>query len=445
MPGTHVDLILNCRWLLPVAPVNEAIEHAGLAIDNGRIVAVGPVDAMLERFAPNRIVDLGHHAVLPGLVNAHGHAAMTLLRGAAEDKPLQAWLTDDIWPLETAHVSADFVQTGTELALAEMISSGTTCFSDMYFFPEVVARCAKQVGMRAQIAFPVIKFPNAWCQDTDEGFHKGLALHDDFRNEPLVTVAFGPHSAYTVTDADLERTLMYSEELGLLVQIHLHENQAEVAEAHERLGHSWIAHLHERGMLNPSLQAVHMTQVTEAEIELIAEHNVQVVQCPHSNLKLACGICPTEDFQAAGVNVALGTDGAASNNTLDVFAEARLAALLAKHTTDDASAGSSQQLLYRATLGGAKALGMDAETGSLEAGKSADIIAVDLDHAPFVAMYDPIPAIIHGAAGPSVSHVWVAGRCLYDDKTFTTLAVDDLKSRVRNWQSRIRDDRRGNR
>ena len=445
MPGTHVELILNCRWLLPVAPVNEAIEHAGLAIDNGRIVAVGPVDAMLERFAPNRIVDLGHHAVLPGLVNAHGHAAMTLLRGAAEDKPLQAWLTDDIWPLEAAHVSPDFVQTGTELALAEMISYGTTCFSDMYFFPEVVARCAKQVGMRAQIAFPVIKFPNAWCQDTDEGFHKGLALHDDFRNEPLVTVAFGPHSAYTVTDADLERTLMYSEELGLLVQIHLHENQAEVAEAHERLGHSWIAHLHERGMLNPSLQAVHMTQVTEAEIELIAEHNVQVVQCPHSNLKLACGICPTEDFQAAGVNVALGTDGAASNNTLDVFAEARLAALLAKHTTDDASAGSSQQLLYRATLGGAKALGMDAETGSLEAGKSADIIAVDLDHAPFIAMYDPIPAIIHGAAGPSVSHVWVAGRCLYDDKTFTTLAVDDLKSRVRNWQSRIRDDRRGNR
>lgn len=439
MSCTPCELILNCRWLLPVAPVNEAIEHAGVAIDGGQIVAVGPLASINETYAPNRTVALDHHAVLPGLVNAHGHAAMSLLRGTAEDKPLQAWLTDDIWPLEAAHMSPEFVRTGTELALTEMISHGTTCFADMYFFPEVVAKCAKQVGLRAQVAFPVIKFANAWCQNTDEGFHKGLALHDDFRNDPLVSIAFGPHSAYAVSDADLEKTLMFADELGLLVQIHLHENQAEVSDAHERFGHSWIDHLHQRGMLAPNLQAVHMTQVTAAEIELVAEHNVHVVHCPHSNLKLASGICPTEAFAAAGVNVALGTDGAASNNTLDLFAEARLASLLAKQTNDDATAGSSRQWLHRATLGGAQALGVDAQTGSLEAGKSADIIALDLDHASLTPMYDPISAIVHGAAGASVSHVWVAGRCLYAEKTFQTLDVDDLGSRVHDWQSRIRE------
>ena len=432
-PMTPCDLLIRCRWCIPVAPSCTPIERAAIAVAGDRILAVGPSAEVEAVFAPEAVVDLGRHAVIPGLVNAHGHAAMSLLRGAAEDLPLQQWLTDVIWPLEAAHLSPEYVRTGTELAMAEMLSRGITTFADMYYYPEEVARCAVRAGMRVEVAFPILDFANDWSRNADEALQKGMALRDEYRGEPLVNIAFGPHAAYTVSRKALEKTAMFAEELDSAVQIHLHENAAEVAEARGRVGKSWIFYLHELGLLTPSLQAVHMTQLTDPEIELVAAHNVKVIHCPHSNLKLASGICPVHRLLAAGVTVALGTDGAASNNTLDLLAEARLAALLAKQSGGDPTLGDAPGMLHMATLGGARALGLDRETGSLEPGKLADIVAFDLGAPRFAPMRDPVATLVHGAPAGAVSHVWVAGRCLFENGAFATLDTESLNARAERW------------
>ena len=425
--------MIRSRWCLPIAPSSQPIEQGTVAIADGRILAVGPATELAGRFQPKALVELDNHVLLPGLVNAHCHAAMSLLRGAAEDLELQAWLTEAIWPLERRVVSGEMVRIGTDLAIAEMLSRGITCFADMYFFPEEAAACAARAGVRAQIAFPVIDSANAWCANLSEGLHKGLKLHDAYRNDVRIGIAFGAHSAYTLSEESLRKTLMYAEELSRPIQIHLHENAAEVEEAFKRVGRSWITLLAEIGLLNPSLQAVHMTQLTDAEIELVAEHGVQVVHCPHSNLKLASGICPLPRLRRAGVNVALGTDGAASNNALDLFAEVRLAALLAKHEDGSAAEGAVADMLRMATLDGAKALGLDHEIGSLEAGKQADLIAVDLSGPSFLPVRDPAAALVHGPAGGAVSHVWVAGRRLYAEGEWDTIDMADLRGRVQGF------------
>ncbi len=428
------DLLIQCRWCIPVAPSCVPVEHAAIAVTGERIVAVGPRAEVTAAFAPDTLVDLGRHAVIPGLVNAHGHAAMSLLRGTAEDLPLQQWLTEVIWPLEARLLSPEFVRTGTELAMAEMLSRGITTFADMYYYPEEAARCASRAGMRIEVAFPVIDFANAWSRNAEDALHKGMALHDDYRDDPLVSIAFGPHSAYTVSRDALEKTVMFAEELESAVHMHLHENAAEVAEARGRVGKSWIYHLQELGLLSPSLQAVHMTQLTDHELELVADYNVNVIHCPHSNLKLASGICPVERLRAAGVNVALGTDGAASNNTLDLLGEARLAALLAKQTGGDSTLGDAPQMLRMATLGGARALGLDKVAGSLEPGKQADMVAFDLGAPRFAPMRDPVATLIHGNPTGAVSHVWVAGRCLYENGVFTTFDSEALVARAERWR-----------
>ena len=423
------DLMIRSRWCLPIAPDPKPIERGAVAIEGECILAVGPAAALDARYQPKAVVDLPTHAVLPGLVNAHCHAAMSLLRGAAEDLALEAWLNDAIWPLEGRLVSPEFVRTGTDLAIAEMLARGITCFADMYFFPEETALRAAAAGLRAQIAFPIINFPNPWSSGSAEGFHKGLELHDTYRDDPRIGIAFGPHTAYSVEEADLQKTLMLSEEVSRPIHIHLHETAEEVAAAVARNGHSWVAHLAGIGLLTPALQAVHMTQLSDEDIELVAEHGVQVVHCPTSNLKLASGICRVQRLAGAGVNVALGTDGAASNNALDLFAEARLAALLAKHL-GGATEGRVEDALRMATLNGAAALGLADEIGSLEAGKQADLIAVDLSGPALSPVRDPAAALVHGPAGGAVSHVWVAGRCLYEGGDYKTLDLADLSHRV---------------
>ena len=431
---TPCDLLIHCRWCLPVAPVDTPVEDAAIAVTGDRIAAVGPRAEIDAGFSAATTVDLPRHAVTPGLVNAHTHAAMTLLRGAAEDLPLQAWLSDVIWPLEAANLSREYVRDGTDLAIAEMISRGITTFADMYYFPDEVARCAVRAGMRVEVAFPVIDFPNLWSRDADEALDRGMALNDEYRGHPLVNIAFGPHAAYTVSRAALEKTVMYADELDLPVQIHLHENAAEVAEARGRVGSTWILYLHELGLLSPSLQAVHMTQLNDHEIDLVAEHNVNVIHCPHSNLKLASGICPVQRLRDAGLCVALGTDGAASNNTLDLLAEARLAALLIKQTGGDPRLGDASGMVRMATLDGARALGLHDATGSLSPGKLADMVAFELDTPRFAPMRDPLATLVHGAPAGAVTHVWVGGRCLYDNRSFTTLDPVDIDARAGRWQ-----------
>lgn len=435
------DLLIRAGWVLPVAGPGSGPEtvvaDGAVAVGGGGILAVGPAAGVESAFEAAARVELPEHVLLPGLVNAHCHGAMTLLRGTSEDAPLQQWLTEAIWPLEAKWVGEEFVRDGVRLAIAEMIRAGITCFADMYFFPEIGAAEARQAGIRAQIAFPVIEFPNAWCASSDEGFHKGLALHDEYRNDPYIDIAFGPHAAYSVTGEDLDRILMYSEELDANVHIHLHENGAELEENHKRYGTSGIHHLHERGLLGPRLQAVHVTQINPEEMALFAESNVQVVHCPTSNAKLASGICPVVPLRRAGVNVCLGTDGAASNNVLDLLGEARLASLLAKLDQSDAAALPATTALAMATLDGANALGRGEQIGSLEVGKAADMIAVDMRALRHQPLYDPVAQLLHTGSGTSVTHVWVAGRCLLDDGRLTRMDEADIRRRAENWQKRI--------
>lgn len=432
-----VDTLLEARWILPVEPETEVLEGHVLIIQEGRLLDILPREQAALKYNPTNHLEFPSHALLPGLVNAHTHAAMTLLRGLADDLPLMEWLTQHIWPAEQRWVDVDFVRDGTCLALAEMLRGGITCFNDMYFFPEVTADAARASGMRACVGLIMIDFPSAWARDAEEYLQKGLALHAALRQDPLIHTAFSPHSPYMVNPASLERIGKLAEELAIPVHIHVHETAAEVEQHRAKHGRRPLASLGELGLLSPRLMAVHMTQLNDAEIVQLAATGVHVVHCPQSNLKLASGFCPTARLDAAGVNVALGTDGAASNNDLDLFEEMRLAALLGKAVANDTTALPAHRVLRMATLNGARALGLEGEIGSLEPGKWADIVAVDLGTPESVPVYQPISQLVYATGRQQVTDVWVAGRRLLRDRVLTTLDLDGIKHRAQAWGEKI--------
>ncbi|MDX1593724.1 MAG: TRZ/ATZ family hydrolase [Gammaproteobacteria bacterium] len=432
-----IDTLICARWIVPVEPRGAVFEHHALAVADGRIAALLPRAEAEARFDPHARVDLGDHALLPGLVNAHTHAAMTLLRGLADDLPLMTWLEEHIWPAEGRWVSEEFVRDGTRLAVAEMLRSGTTCFNDMYFFPDVTARVASAAGLRCVTGLIAIDFPTVWARDADEYLDKGLAVHDEFRHDALVRTAFAPHAPYTVSDAPLERIRVLADELDIPVHMHVHETAHEVETAVAERGERPLARLDRLGLLSPSLLAVHMTQLGEDEIARVAEAGVRVAHCPESNLKLASGYCPVARLQAAGVTVALGSDGAASNNDLDLFGEMRLAALLAKAVSGDASALPAARALEMATLDGARALGWDDEIGSLLPGKAADLVAVRLAGIETEPLYHPLSQIVYALDRGRVSDVWVAGQHLLRERRLTTLDEAEILDSARAWGGRI--------
>ena len=431
------ELVISPRLLLPVAPANTVLTQTSVAIRGTDIVDLGPTAEVLARHPAAKRLDLDHHLLLPGLVNAHGHLAMTLLRGLGESQPLEAWLTETIWPLEADWVDADFVRDGTTLAAAEMIAAGTTTAADMYFFPDAAAEACRAAGLRLQAAFPITTVPNIYSKNVDDCFAKGLALHDRYRDDDLVGTCFGPHSAYALERKHLERIAMLANELDAPVHIHLHETAAEVADAKRIAGTTWLRLLDGIGLVNENLQAVHMTAITDDEIPLLAERGVRVVHCPHSNMKLASGVCPVAKLADAGVAVGLGTDGAASNNGLDLFAEARLAALLAKSAGGDPTTLPAADVLAMATLGGARALGLAHLVGSIEVGKRADLAAVDLRHPAMQPLHDVHAQLIHAAAGARVSHTFVNGRCLYADGDWQTVDIHDVLGRAAAWRTQL--------
>lgn len=433
----HADEIIHARWLLPVEPADAVLRDHALAIRDGRILGIAPsLEAATLWQAPVER-RLEHHLLMPGLVNAHCHAAMTLLRGLADDHALMEWLQEWIWPAEARFVGEEFVHTGTRLAIAEMLRSGTTCFSDMYFFPDVAAETVIETGIRAQIAFPILEHPTAWARTADEYLSKGLHVRDMFKANPRLSFAFGPHAPYTNSDATLSRVAVLAAELDAPVQIHLHETAGEVADSVSQHGLRPLERLERLGLLSPRLQAVHMTQISPADMRLLVRERVHVVHCPSSNLKLASGFCPTRDLLAAGVNVCIGTDGAASNNTLDLFSEARLAALVAKGGSGDPTALSAHAALRLATLAGAEALGLSERIGSLVTGKDADLIAVNLDRLGCQPVYDPHSALIYTAGAHSVTHAWVEGRVLLEEGQLLSLDEQALLEAADQWRSRI--------
>lgn len=439
---TVVDAVLHPRWIVPMSGAQDVLTAHSIAISDARIVAIAPRADLATRFRARHEYQLDTHAVMPGLINAHGHAPMTLLRGYADDMPLQPWLEQVIWPAEARVLSENYVASGARLAIAEMLLGGTTCFTDMYFFPDQVALAATEAGMRAQLACPVFDFPTAWARDADDYIAKASGLHDQYRNSELIDIAFGPHAPYTVSDAPLRKVAYLADELDVSIHIHLHENAQEISDALRTTGKRPLARLKELELLSPRLQCVHMTQLEDPELAVLAAHGVHVVHCPSSNLKLASGFCRTQALVDAGVNVALGTDGSASNNRLDMFGELRLAALLAKSVSNDARAVPALTALKMATLHGARALGIDEQVGSIDVDKFADLIAVDLAHPNTQPVYDPVSTLAYSAQASQVSHVWVHGQLLVADGALTRMDKQQLLADAGRWGEKISGGRK---
>lgn len=435
---TAADIRINARWLIPIEPAATVLEDQAIIIQGNRIAAVIPRTEADRKFRTRETVDLPDHVVMPGLINMHGHAAMTLFRGMADDLPLMTWLNDHIWPAEGRFISEQFIADGTQLAMAEMLRTGTTTFSDMYFFPEIAAQVAHDAGIRAQICFPLLDFPTPWGSGPEEYLRKGLDFIESWRADGYITPAIGPHAPYTVSDGPLREAVALSRDTGAPIQIHLHETAFEVAEALEKLGQRPSARLAELGILGANTQCVHMTQIDDSDLALLRETGAHVVHCPESNLKLASGLCPVQRLLNNGVNVAIGTDGAASNNDLDLFGELSTAAMVAKVVAGDASAVSAHTALEMATINGARALGLSQDLGSLVAGKLADIIAIDLSDPFLQPVYDPASHLVYSNHGRSVSHSWINGVPQLQDGRPTRIDVADLMLRVRDWAEKIR-------
>jgi 5-methylthioadenosine/S-adenosylhomocysteine deaminase len=433
----EIELLVIPEWVITVNSGNQVLRHHAVAVHDSRIVGILPASEAEKYYKPQRTVVLPQQALLPGLVNAHTHAAMALLKGLADDLPLMDWLQNHIWPAESRWANAEFVYDGSQLAIAEMIRSGTTCFNDMYFFPEMTAQAADEAGIRACIGLIVIDFPTAWGSGPEEYLQKGLALHDQLEGKPLLTTAFAPHAPYTVSDGPLKQVLHLACEMDIPLHMHVHETAFEVQQAIAQNDAPPLARLDNLGLLDKHFLAVHMTQLTDEEIELLAEKGTHVIHCPESNLKLASGFCPVAKLTAAGINVALGTDGNASNNDLDMLGEMRTAALIGKAVAHDASAIPTTSALRMATINGAKALGLDNTIGSLEVGKAADMIAIDLGCLETQPLYDPVSHLVYCANRNQVTHTWVAGKALMENRKLTTLDETALITKARAWQHKI--------
>lgn len=435
-----VDALIFAKWIIPVEPEGRVYENHAVVINKGKILELLPTAAAKSKYRARESTSLDGHALIPGLINAHTHAAMSLLKGLADDLSLMDWLTNHIWPAEAKWVAPAFVEAGTRLAIAEMIRGGTTCFNDMYFFPDRTAEVAIEAGIRASIGLIVIDFPTAWAKDTQEYFEKGEKVHDKYRHSPLIRTTFAPHAPYTVSDAPLKKIVVLAEELDVPVHMHVHENAQEVSQGCEQYGKTPLERLHEMGLLTQRLLAVHMTQLDEKAIELVARYKVNVIHCPESNLKLASGFCPVHALQQAGVNVALGTDGSASNNDLDMIGEMRTAALIGKGVSGDSRAVPAMTALKMATINAARALDMDRSIGSLTPGKEADVVAIDLGQIETMPLYDPVSQIVYAAGRHQVTDVWIAGKQLLKARELLSIDIHQLEQSAVVWQDRIKSE-----
>ena len=433
----EVDSIIQAKWLIPMTDKGLILNNQSLIIQHNMIREILPTSEGIKYFRSRNTYLLDQHVVIPGLINSHGHAAMSLFRGFADDMPLKSWLEDKIWPAESLWANEEFVSDGADLAIAEMLLSGTTTFTDMYFFPDRVAKAAIKNNIRVHLASPVLDFPTIWAQNSEEYIHKAVELHDNYKNNEHIYMGFGPHAPYTISDEPLQKIATLANELDIAIQIHLHETAHEIQEEQSKSGKRPLARLHELGLLTPNLQCVHMTQLNDEEILLLADSGASVVHCPASNLKLASGFCPTVKLLDAGVNIALGTDSGASNNELNMLNEMRIAALTGKANSGDASALSAWDVLAMATINGAKQIGLADFIGTLESGKFADITAVNLDHINTSPVYNPVSTLIYSAQASQVSHVWVSGKLNVENGKLLYLNEVNLKEKVQSWAEKI--------
>jgi 5-methylthioadenosine/S-adenosylhomocysteine deaminase len=438
----NVDLMIEAKWLVPVTPRNQVLEQHAVVIHQGSIIELAPIQVAKARYSANKTVVLNEHVLIPGLINLHTHAGMTLMRGLADDIPLMPWLQNHIWPAEQQIVSEKFVRDSTLFGCAEMLASGVTCFNDMYFFPQATAEAVLQAGMRAQLGLVVLEFPTNYANNADDYLEKGLLIRDAWRGNPLLSASLAPHAPYTVSDATFEKVITYAEQLGLGVHTHLHETKVEIAESIENHGVRPIRRMANLGLLGPNFTAAHCVQINDEDFDLLSSHGAHVAHCPSSNAKLASGIAPINQLLNAGINVGLGTDGAASNNRQDMFTEMRLAALLSKAVTEDATSIPAAQALEMATINGARALGLDHQIGSIEVGKLADLTAVRIADVETLPCFDPLSHLIYACGREHVSHVWVAGDLRFERSSqqaglYANIEPNELKEIALLWKSKL--------
>jgi 5-methylthioadenosine/S-adenosylhomocysteine deaminase len=440
MPQTHpefIDLIIEARWVIPVVPHAAVLEYIAVVVDKGRILALMPISEARDRYRAKERVELSHHALVPGLINLHTHAAMSLMRGLADDRMLMTWLNQHIWPAEARVVSERFVRDGTLLACAEMLRGGVTCFNDMYFYPQAASEAVDQSGMRACIGLVTLEFPSAYAGDADDYLRKGFEARDAWRGHARITHCLAPHAPYTISDRTFAKVVTYADQLEMGIHLHLHETRDEIAQGETQYGLRPLQRIAGLGLLGPNMLAAHCVHLTSGEIEALAAQGCHVAHCPTSNLKLGSGIAPVAGLSAAGVNVGLGTDGAASNNRLDMFSEMRLAALLAK-SSGDATCLPAIQALEMATINGARALGLEGKIGSIEVGKQADLMAVDFSSLEMQPCYDPVSHLVYVAGREQVSHTWVSGELLFRQGIFPAIDQAELKGIASSWQDRLK-------
>ena len=434
----NADLMIEARWIATVVSNQPILENHSVIVQDGLIVEILPIAEARQKYAATSLICLDDHVLIPGLINLHTHAAMSLMRGIADDMPLMAWLNDHIWPAEKNILSMRYVHDATILACAEMLSGGITCFNDMYFYPQATAAAASQVGMRANLGLVVLEFPSVYANDADDYLQKGVDAHDSWRNNPLITSSIAPHAPYTVSNQTFQKVITYAEQLGLNIHTHLHETREEIAQSEAQYGLRPLQRIAEFGLLGPNLVAAHCVHLHGNEIDLLAEYGCHVAHCPSSNLKLASGIAPVAQLLAKGVNVGLGTDGAASNNRIDIFTEMRLSALLAKGVSEDATVVPAHQALEMATINAAKSMGLDHKIGSIEIGKLADLAAIKLSELATAPYYDPISHLVYSCGREHVTHTWVAGELRYSNGVYANIEPIELKEIINTWQPKLR-------
>jgi 5-methylthioadenosine/S-adenosylhomocysteine deaminase len=437
-----VDLIIKASWLLPILPNEIITANQAVVIKNGNIVAIIDYHEVDLLYSASETVVLDNHVLMPGLINTHTHAAMSLMRGIADDLPLMQWLEQHIWPSEQKVLSNKFVKEGTLIACAEMLSGGTTTFNDMYFYPESIATAALQMGMRSSIGLVVLEFATQYANDADAYIAQGTEVRDTFKSEGLISFQFAPHAPYTVSDKSFEKIAILSEQIDIGIHTHLHETKMEIAQSIKKHGITPLNRIANLGLLSSRISFAHCVHLSHSEQQLLAEYGCHIAHCPTSNLKLASGIAPIDACLKSGINIGLGTDGAASNNRLDMFAEMRLAALLAKGTTLDATAISAYKALEMATINGAKSLGLEHKIGSIECGKLADLIAVDLGALTLKPCYDIASHLVYVADRHNVSHTWVNGELRYhraqsQNGNFSGIEPQEIESIVQHWQKSL--------
>lgn len=436
--ATNVDLIIEARWLATVVSNAPLLERHSVIVQGDTIIDLLPTTLARKQYSTVNMVTLDEHILLPGFVNSHTHAAMSMMRGIADDLPLMTWLNDHIWPAERAIVGEHYVRDASLLGCAQMLSAGITCFNDMYFYPQATAMAVNQAGIRAQLGLFVSEFATSYASDADDYLQKGFEAHDSWRGNPLITSSIAPHAPYTVSNQTFEKVVIYAEQLGLGIHTHLHETRDEINQGEMQYGVRPIQRLAGLGLLGPNFLAAHCVHLLPREIDMLAEYGCHVAHCANSNLKLASGIAPVAALLKNGVNVSLGTDSVASNNRLDMFSEMRLTALLAKGVSEDATVLPAQQVLEMATINAARSLGLEDKIGSVEIGKQADLVAVKLSDLDIAPCYDPISHLVYTCSREHVTHTWVSGELRYSNGVYANIEPVELKEIIQTWQPKLK-------